>query len=105
MTSSKIELIIIKKTKKQSSSIEELASLEYTSIYANDMTKSEEEIMSGVVQKLNEKGYTTIPDTTENNIIATGFMLSEEYIELVPTTETFKYDGKKYKVGAISRCF
>lgn len=86
----------VKKAKKESeiSVVKELARLEYNSIYTNDMMKSQTEIISEVVSKLNEEGYATIPDTT-----VMGFSISEENIELVPLTET---EGDKTKDIIIS---
>lgn len=45
------------KDKTEISVVEELANLEYTSIYMDDTTKGQEEIMNEVVSKLSEEGY------------------------------------------------
>lgn len=62
------------------------------------MTKSQNEIISGVIAKLNAEGYTAVPDTIGNNVQVTGFTLSDDNISLVPSNE----NGDKTKDITVS---
>ena len=85
-----IKSAIKAKEETEISKIEELANLEYTSIYTRDITKKPKDIMSEVAKKLTEDGYSVILDS--NNIV-TKLAISDENVYLVPTSE----EGDKTK--------
>lgn len=81
--------------KNEIAAVEEKANLVYTNInsdnIANNLNKTDREMMNFVVNTLNKEGYKTILDTYERKI--TGISVSEENISLSPLNE----DGEKTK--------